>query len=204
MSDSKGNAFVFRIVRADAAHPAAKIDVYPQVLIDARTKAAYEMARAHAEAFVKDAGAQNLQPAAEAAKKQIYTTNFFGYRDSTIEGYSIPTGGAQVVFAQAAYGLLLTSGKTAHPKDVIDMKPTAVALAAEINGVQPRWDASSYSAWQVGVRGATAAQDAQELATLWFNFDDIARRMNYRAKEKPNNKAPADNSQPPSQAPFGS
>jgi hypothetical protein len=205
MNDPKGNAFIFRIARADASHPAAKIDVYQQVLTDARSKAAYEMARAHAEVFLKDAGSQYLQTASETAKKQLYTTNFFGANNATIEGYSIPHGPAQEVFARAAFALLLKPGQSNHPKGIVDMKPTATALAGEINGIQPHWDVNSYPAWQVELRREVAGQDARDLAALWFNFDDISRRMNYRpAKEKSENNAPSDDSQPPGQAPFGS
>jgi hypothetical protein len=201
LQDQSGNAFIFRVVQAAPSHPASKDAVYQQLFDDARLKSAYQMARGHAEKFIADGKKAYLQQTADASKKRLFTTNFFSLANPVIGGYTLPEGQVQAIFAKAAFGLLATGETASHPKGVIDLKPTATALAGEINGVQPRWDAHSFPAYEMEVRLVLLNDQQRGLMQSWFNIDDIKRRMNFQpANEKKSNTPPAE--QQPAQNPL--
>ena len=199
LQDTTGNAFVFRVVQAAPSHPATKDSVYQQLFDDARMKAAYQMARGHAQKFIADGKAAYLQQTAAAAQKRLFTTNFFSLGNPVIGGYTMPEGPIPAVFAKAAFGLLTTGETGSHPKGVIDLKPTATALAGEINGVQPRWNARNFPTYELEVKLELLSEQQQSLMRSWFNFDDIERRMNFQpanAEKKNPNPAPDQDQQP--------
>jgi hypothetical protein len=200
LQDQSGNAFVFRAVQAAPSHSASKDAVYQQALDDARLKAAYQMARGHADKFIADSKTAYLQQTATTAKKRLFTTNFFSLNNPVIGGYTLPQGTTPTIFARAAFGLLAMGETGSHPKGVIDLKPTATALAGEINGVQPRWDARNFPTYELEVRLAMLNEQQQNLLRSWFNFDDIERRMNFQpanAEKKGPNPSPDQEQQPP-------
>jgi hypothetical protein len=134
----------------------------------------------------------------------LFTTNFFSLNNPVIGGYTLPEGTIPTIFVRAAFGLLAMGETGSHPKGVIDLKPTVTALAGEINGVQPRWDARNFPTYELEVRLAMLNEQQQNLLRSWFNFDDIERRTNFQPAnpEKKGPNPPSDQEQQPPQNPL--
>jgi hypothetical protein len=185
-SPTSENIFIFRVPEAVPAHAPDKQEVAEQVLADARLVEAYKLAQQDAGNFVTQAQArkQRLYAAAAVAKKPIITTGVFGPRSSTIDNYVLPPGESVNLFINAAYNLLARGGPgEVNPMGVVDVKPIATALAAEVNQIVPSWTAETLPSQQL-FRSASEEQEAgTELRLRWFDFNEVVQRTHWRSDD---------------------
>lgn len=198
--------YIFRVAQAEAAHAAPEAEVADRLLADARLAAAYDLAAEDAKKLAAEAQKSTLASAAKAANRKVITTGMINPRVPDIENYPLPDADANAALIAGGYQLLTkgTASNRDHPVGLVDLKPTATALAGEINSIRPPWTAETLASREA----AAAAQADQQLVMAirngWLSYPQVAERLQFRSNETKQSKG-GDNNPPadqPSQNPF--
>ena len=137
-----GTEYVFRVAAADPAHPADDLAaVRDRVVADARRIAAYELARADAEAFValaRESGVRSVAGSGDYAGKSVVRTGPFDAQTFSDAAYPVPAESRRT-FLDEAYALLALPADLAHPVGPIALPAAGRVLAAQAEDVIPAW-----------------------------------------------------------------
>jgi len=82
----------------------------------------------------------------------------------------------------------LMSGDTNHPKRVIELPREGRALAVELTELKGDFPEDLLPMVEAQVANQVSARLSQNMATSWFNYYNVAQRLNYI---EPGAKAPA-------------
>lgn len=202
MSDITGDSYMFRLTAAQAAHAPADLDVdaiRQKVESDLRLKAAYEQAKVAAEQLLTAAqSSDDLVAAAAAARRPVITAGpFDGTSNTPIANYPLGPD-ARDAFVQQAITLLNKAAQTGkpHPLQLIELPREGKILVAQLASVQPRWQADDTVQMEMAVDRELRIQQRQFMESQWFDFDDLANRLAYRAVNR-GSQQPQQPRQPP-------
>ncbi len=186
--------YVLRVAEAQPAHPADKNEAMDRLVADARLAAAYELGQQDAKKLLAEAQKSGLASAAKAAGRTVITTGLIGPRSSDVEHYKLPDAEAIQAFAQGAQQLLSKgTGNPDHPVGVVDLKPTATALAAEINEIRPPWTPDALPTRQVQIGSQADREMASSVRQAWLSYPQVVERLRYQPRD----------AQKPSRTPAG-
>lgn len=191
-STPSNNAFIFRVVAAEPAHPPRLEEIKDRVLADLKLVEAQKLALAEATAFLKAVPNphKHLDAAAAAVNRKLITSNLFSPSQPLVEKLELPAGDSSGLFVEAAYKLLnSTLGDPQHPVGVIDFKPAATVFAAEINQIQPYWTPAELPAEQLTAGAQMDRQGDGLLRMRWFDPAEIRARSRYIPSQPPKKSA---------------
>jgi hypothetical protein len=193
-----GSLYVARVVGVEPAHAAKSIDdVKQQVEKDVRRSKAFDLAVAAAQGTLEKANAGGLEKAGTA----VQTSEFFSAETPSPAGLTGATAAGWVGPAfEALRGL--------KSKDALPVRTLAKQQNAGEVAVLEVFDVKTQLNTQLE---QTARQQAEQevaretvppgLAEQWFNFDNVAKRVNY-VPDEPRHEAPKPNAPASPANPF--
>ncbi|HRK29806.1 MAG TPA: hypothetical protein PLD59_01905, partial [Tepidisphaeraceae bacterium] len=185
LTDFGGSIYVFRLTSTDASHqPATFEEVREQLLADFKQQAAYDLALADAKQLLTTAADGKLSAVA-GDRTVIETAPLRFSRTEEFTGLPLSPAGFQSLMRQA---FDLMSGDTNHPKRVIELPREGRALAVELTELKGDFPEDLLPMVEAQVANQVSARLSQNMATSWFNYYNVAQRLNYI---EPGAKAPA-------------
>lgn len=188
--DLEGNVYVFQVRDATPAAPPAKLaDVRAKVEADARTKQAFDAAVAEAKRLRDAAEKSGLSAAADAAKKDVFTTSDFFNREglnssfdqvTLIPAVELPPPARQRLVGEAFNLLAKATPDAPHPVAVVELPAASRVVVAELSDVERAWRDEQQDLLQYQLGRQIAAQRAQRLLTDYFTFDAVKNRLGYQ------------------------
>ncbi len=193
LTNPSQDVFFVRLTDAQPAHapksPEEREEVARQAADDLKTAAAYEKARAAAEALLEQVrSAESLDSAAQAAGQSVMNAGpisrmfrQFGV-GSLVQGYSIGESSREL-FADAAFDLLReATPDSRHPQSLIELPREAKVLVAELGQIERSALRPDQSPAELAAQAAVMARMAvlTHLAVDWFHPDSIRQRLNWR------------------------
>lgn len=182
--DELGNAFVFRLSDAQAAHaPASLQDVATAVEQDLRNKSTFEQAKKVADELLAQAKKTgSLQAAASAAGRNVIPLKDVRFNDPTaLLPLHLSGPVAQRDFLRQVFELMSTSSKdNAHPMGVIELPRDGRALVVQVADVHTDLTADDLRILEAQAGVQAAGQLAHPLVVDWFNYDSIVSRLNFQ------------------------
>jgi hypothetical protein len=184
LTDTTGDAFVFRLTSAEPAHaPTDFTPLLPQLTKDWRTAQSYELAKQAGTKLADSAKANGLSQAARTAGVTVLLTGQFSPRNPrNITGYPLTDSVAEQDLGQAARKLLEQATQSdPHPSMMFEM-PTiqrvAVADLASTRLELPEWYV------QTEVLNSTRQNERSKLCEDYFAYDAVVDRLGYKADTK--------------------
>ena len=180
--DVSQNAYLYRLVGADAAAPAPDLaSVQSRINADLRLAAGYEQAKTAAEAMLTVAGKIGLRPASVAADGvAVVTTDSFGGTNAG-ENLNVPlSDAARGDFVRQGFGLLnkYDRTKSPNPLGLIEVPQDGRVFVARLAEVTRPADVPVYMK-QLQVEAELRVRLLQPFFTQWFNSDAIAHRTGW-------------------------
>jgi hypothetical protein len=194
LRDPAGNAYVFQLREATAAHPPADLAaVKDQVEADLRTKLAFELATAAARKLeAAAAAAGGLEAAAKAASKDVFTTPGFlsrpGARPSGFEpapanplpGVDLPPAARERLLATAFELLERGTPDKAHPTAVTELPAAGRVVVAELADVEREWTDAEEDARRQQAAQQIVGDHARRVLEEHFAVGAVKQRLGYR------------------------
>jgi hypothetical protein len=187
LRDDHDNDYIFRLTAADPSHrPASLNEVNAAVEADWKKAQAYELAKAQAKQVMESAAKSNLSNAAIGAGKMIATTGMFANRPTAdIPNFQLDPS-AKPSFLEQAFNLLTVANqKNPHPTSLIELPPSGKVLIAQLDDVKPAWRNDEMMAMAGDVFTQQIVRDmVVDLYNHWFDYDDLANRLNYHEENQ--------------------
>lgn len=184
LTDSQGNAYVFRLTSAQSAHAPAELNsVIAQVTKDWKNAQAYELAKQAAQKLLDSARSIGLAQASRGIGAQMIATDKFAPRSgNAIPGYALTDTAAQINLDQASGKLLgQATPSDQHPVTQVELPTAQRIVVAELGSAQlsmPIWYV------QLNVIETQRQTAGQKLADDWFSYSAVVSRMAYKPEEK--------------------
>jgi len=220
LKDAAGNSYLFRVTDAKLAGPPASMaDARDKVEQDWKMAQAYKLAREDAEKdkamAEKDAATtrpgevastdeSGLKRVAAAARRKVISVGPINGGTSQVPGYAIPEQASQTLVKQAV-GLLTNAAASnnPHPIGLVELPAATRVLLDELDQVRPLWSNESVAMAKDALAGNIHDQMAMTLWFKWFDYNSVARRLDYKPE---GGKSPGsdENTPPPPPFPLGS
>ncbi|GEM_PF-6577297 len=190
LRDYSGNAFIFRRTIIDPSHAPQNIsEVATQVEQDLKTAKAFELAKAAAAQFAKDAGAQGFAVAAQAVHKVPLDTGFFGLDGTTATG---------IQFSEAGSGQFTMTAMTEALKARAEGQATAVVMVpvqkdgkvvvGQVQDIRSRLQGMSLALVAAEIDSELASQFSSLMQNDWFSYDNVVKRLKYEPTDRQQQK----------------
>lgn len=187
--DGADNIYIFRLTDAQKAHaPADKSEVLAKVEADYRASKAMDLAAEDAKKFMASAQSTSLESAAKAAgSKPIIAAGPISGSVPTVPNYTLDEASRPQFIRDAFQLLRLANASTPHPLTVIQIPHAGKAVVAQLADVTARWSAENYHLAQASASQALSQELRQVLEHDWFNYDNVASRLDFHEFAKPKN-----------------
>ena len=179
--DNAQNLYLYRIVGAYAAAPAANLaSVQSRINADLRTTAGYDRAKSAAEALLTAANTTGLRPAAVAIGQPVVTTDPFG---GTPAGENLGISLSEAArgdFVRQAFSLLnqYNAVKKPNPLGLIEVPQDGRVFVVRLASVTRSVDVPEYK-MALQIKSELRMQLMRPFFAQWFDYDAIARRNQY-------------------------
>jgi hypothetical protein len=177
-----------RMTSVKGSHPAPTLaSVQAAVQADVVTAAAYDLAKAEADALVTAAATGKLGFSAAAAGLYPISSQPLSMSDVTVDGLKPPLGDAAHDFLTQAFGLLDTFDpvKNPHPTKVVALPAQHRLIVAQLTYANVRWTASDYAEARLSAVATLQRQQATAARLGWFSPDAIVDRTAYKPATPP-------------------
>jgi len=198
LHDNAGNAYIFRIIEADRAHPPQSVDeVETKVRNDWRMNEALKKAKDAAKLLVDSARTRGgLQQAMNAANSQakLITTGSFSEGEASIENYKLPSESATTRLTRDSFSLLADKLRTneEHPAGVFELPQAGMVVAAQLEKAKPTVKDPLMDMRLAYQQQMIERQRQAEILLKWLLPKNVEQRVNYVPLTKDEKKAPTD------------
>jgi hypothetical protein len=207
--DPLGNAFLFRLSDAQAAHAPASIqEVAAAVDQDVRAASTFQQAKKVADQLLAQAqqSGKTLKSAASAAGRTLTPITGVRFNDATaLLPLHLSGPVAARSFLRQTFELMSSASKNnPHPVGIIELPRDGRALVVQIDNVHSDLTPDDLRILEAQAGFQAARQFATPLQADWFSYDNIAARLNYQptAANDRNNPTPANPNTPPAGQPL--
>ncbi|MDW8262389.1 MAG: hypothetical protein RMJ35_07665 [Phycisphaerales bacterium] len=176
-----GGFALIRLTAAEAAHRPASLDEVAQdVERDLKLSWAYDMARSEARKLLEAAGSAGLDSAAASSGRLVLDSGPLRLgRSLEIPGLAL-SAGSQRSFALQAFDLLAEDRAGRAPVGLIELPAEGMVIVAELRDVRSSVTPELLSAAEAQIVMQSTLQLSQELASAWFNYENVMERTGFK------------------------
>lgn len=178
--DSAKNDYLFRVTAISPAHAPELNETLARVQEDAKVKAAYDMATAHARELLDQAKKKGLAAAAIADHKPIVSTGEFRMSRPFIPNFIAGQAATQTLMGKTRALVEEATPENPHPVAMVELPSEKKVLVAELADVSLGASDSELFADKLQAWLGDTNRQIEMLSRDWFNYDAVVTRLKWQ------------------------